>query len=151
MRGDDAAGLEAVRRLHDEGGLDGDVELILHDTDGVDLIERWRGARAVVILDAVRSGAPPGTVHRFVAAANPLPAALAPASSHAIGVAEGIELARALDRLPAALIVYGVEGERFDTGTGLSETVRAALGPLTSAVRRETRALSLALEAGRSR
>jgi hydrogenase maturation protease len=45
-----------------------------------------------------------------------------------------IELARALNRLPARVIVYAVQGARFDAGTGLSGPVRAAMLPLSEAV-----------------
>ena len=42
-------------------------------------------------------------------------------STHAVGIGEAIELARTLDRLPGRLIVYAVEGHRFDAGLGLSD------------------------------
>ena len=73
----------------------------------------------MLIVDAIRSGAPPGTVHRVDASQAPVPERLRSSSStHAIGVAEAIELARALGRLPAQVVLYGVEGRRFDAGGG---------------------------------
>jgi hydrogenase maturation protease len=117
-RGDDAAGLIAARRL---GGLE-------HEGDPVALLDVWRGAELAVVIDAVSSGAEPGTVHRFDATAEPLPAHLRGSSStHALGLAEAIELGRALGRLPARLIVYGIEGERFEAGTELTPAVAAAV------------------------
>lgn len=105
-RGDDALGLLAAR-------LAGGTEL----ADGAALIEAFEGADAVVVLDAMRSGRPPGTLERFDASSAPLPARrLRPASSHAFGVAEAIELARALGRLPRRLVVIGIEGESFEAG-----------------------------------
>jgi hydrogenase maturation protease len=47
-------------------------------------------------------------------------------SSHAFNVAEAIELARVLNRLPPRLVVYGVEGRRFDVGAGMSPEVARA-------------------------
>ena len=55
--------------------------------------------------------------------------------THAFGLAETIELARALDRLPARLLVYGIEGACFEAGDELSPPVRAAV----DAVREELR------------
>jgi len=101
----------------------------------VGLIEEWTGADAVIIVDAVSSGAPAGTIHRLDPLSEPIPAALSQGSTHAFGLAETIELARALDRLPARLLVYGIEGERFEAGDELSPPVSAAV----DAVREELR------------
>jgi hydrogenase maturation protease len=76
-RGDDAAGLLAARLVRGTEVL-----------DGASLLDAFEGADAVVVLDAMRSGRPPGTVERFDASSAPLPAAsLRPASTHAFGVA----------------------------------------------------------------
>jgi hydrogenase maturation protease len=56
-----------------------------------------------------------------------LPIAFAPSSSHALGVAETVELARSLGRLPRCLLAYFVEGEQFETGTPLSPVIAAAV------------------------
>jgi hydrogenase maturation protease len=117
-RGDDAAGLIAARRL---GGLE-------HEGDPVALLDMWRDADVAVVIDAVSLGAEPGTVHRFDATSAPLPARLrGSTSSHALGLAEAIELGRTLGRLPGRLIVYGIEGERFEAGTELTPAVAAAV------------------------
>jgi hydrogenase maturation protease len=137
LRGDDAAGLEVAARLSAAPG----IAVVSHDGEAIDLLERWRGARAVVLVDAVRSGAPAGTVHRIDAAVGPLPVTLRRASSHTIGLGEAIELARTLGTLPERVIVYGVEGVRFGAGEGLSEAVTGAIEPLAEAVAGEARSL----------
>ena len=92
------------------------------------MLEIWDGAALAVVVDAVSSGAEPGTVHRFDAVAAPLPARLRTSTStHAVGLTEAIELARALGRLPDRLIVYGIESGRFEAGAALTPAVRAAL------------------------
>jgi hydrogenase maturation protease len=78
-------------------------------------------------VDATRSGTPPGTLHRFDVAAQSLPATLLCYSTHAFGVAEAIELARALGQLPARFIVYGIEGKNFVAGSGLSAEAEKAV------------------------
>jgi len=96
-----------------------------------------------VLVDAVRSGAPPGTSHRADVSLTPLPAALRrAASTHAVGVAEAIELARTLGRLPAAVVVYGLEGQRFDAGLGLTGAVAAAVDGIAEQVLAEACALA---------
>ncbi|HET9738341.1 MAG TPA: hydrogenase maturation protease [Solirubrobacteraceae bacterium] len=124
-RGDDAAGLITARRL---GGLE-------HEGDPVALLDVWREADVAVVIDAVSSGAAPGTVYRFDATAAPLPAQLRGSSStHALGLAEAIELGRTLGRLPRRLIVYGIEGERFEAGAELTPAVAAAVEAVAGAV-----------------
>jgi hydrogenase maturation protease len=124
LRGDDAAGLLAARALRAREP-DG-VEVLELEGEPVDLIEAWAGAEAVVVADAVASGGEPGEVRRIDAVAGPLPAALAGASTHAMGLTEAVELARALDRLPSRLLVYGIEAASFETGADPTPTVRAA-------------------------
>jgi hydrogenase maturation protease len=127
LRGDDAAGLVVAERLRGTP----------HEGEGTALLDLWEGDDTVVVVDTMRSGAPPGTIRRFDASREPLPAQLRFSSTHAIGVAEAIELARSLGRLPRTVIVYGVEGADFEAGAPLSATVSASLEALTEAVRDE--------------
>jgi hydrogenase maturation protease len=139
LRGDDAAGLEVVGRIAAHPG----VALVRHEGEAIELLDRWRGAHAVVLVDTVRSGAPAGTTHRIDASAEPLSPVLRRASSHTIGIAEAIELARALGELPPRVIVYGVEGARFAAGAALSAEVAAVMDRLAEEVLREARSLVL--------
>jgi hydrogenase maturation protease len=89
----------------------------------------------VTIVDAVSSGAPPGTVHELEAGGEPLPVRLFGSSStHALGLAEALELARSLGRLPARVRVLGIEGARFDYGRGLSPEVEEAVERCTRSI-----------------
>lgn len=136
FRGDDAVGLVVARRLRERG-----VEALEQEGEPVALLEAFADRDAVVLVDAVRSGAAPGTVHRVDVSNAALPAELGGASStHLLGVGEAIELARALARLPARVVVFGVEGERFDAGDELSPAVAAAVEPVVDAVLAEVRA-----------
>lgn len=134
FRGDDGAGLAVARSLR--GALAG-VEVLEREGEPVGLIEILDGADAVWLVDAVSSGAPSGTVHRLEAAAGKLPRELFRASTHALGLAEAVELARALGRLPETLVVFGIEGARFEAGEGLSREVERAAGQVAAAVREE--------------
>lgn len=134
-RNDDAAGLAVARLL--QGMLPEGVEVLEREGEPSGLIDSWEGADAVWLVDAVSSGAEPGTVHRHDASSVELPAALFDTSTHHMGLAEAVELARALDRLPATTIVYGIEGASFDTGETLSPEVEAAAARVAEAVREE--------------
>jgi hydrogenase maturation protease len=96
----------------------------------------WDGAADAVVIDAASSGAAAGTVHRFDATGGALPAwSRSSTSTHAVGLVEAIELARTLGRLPPRLVVYGIEGERFEAGTELTPAVAAAVEAVAAAVR----------------
>jgi len=125
-RCDDAAGLIVARRLKER--LAGSFTVLEQSGDGAALMEAWQGAETVIIIDAVMSGAAPGTIHRFDASAQPLPKDAFRCSTHAFGVAEAIELSRALSELPQSLVVYGIEGKKFAAGVGLSSEVEKAVG-----------------------
>ena len=123
MRGDDAAGLEVVRLLRERGA---ELPAIAHERETSGLVELWSEAAEAIVVDAV-SGERPGRLHRFDAAARPLPATLeTSASTHAIGLGETIELARELGRLPPRLRVLGIEGTRFGLGEEPSPEVLEA-------------------------
>jgi hydrogenase maturation protease len=128
FRGDDAVGLEVVRRLrlaHPPG-----VELIEQEGEPASLIEAWSTADEALVIDGVSSGSAPGTIHRFDVTHAPLPAEVFNPSTHAMGLPEAVELARELERLPGRLVVYGIEGESFQAGEGLSEPVQKTVEKL---------------------
>jgi hydrogenase maturation protease len=70
-----------------------------------------------------------------------LPAQMFRYSTHAIGIAEAIELGRALHKLPRQLIVYGIEGRNFDAGMQLPPAVESAVEIVTHRVLEEAEQL----------
>jgi hydrogenase maturation protease len=132
LRGDDGVGPAVIAAL-EARGLPG-AQLISCQGDGLQLIETWKHADRVMLIDAVTSGGKPGAVYRFDALAQALPAELSFSSTHAFGVVEAIELARALDHLPSHLVIYAVEGKHFSIGARLSPEVEGALDELVERV-----------------
>jgi hydrogenase maturation protease len=66
----------------------------------VDLLDRWTAASKVVVVDAMRSGARAGTIHRIDATRCPLPGEATAGSTHALGLGRAVELARAPSSYP---------------------------------------------------
>jgi hydrogenase maturation protease len=133
-RRDDGAGLAAAARVGEAAGVP--VRLVDARGDGTVLLDIWQATDTVVLIDAMRSGAAAGTVRRLEAGtdagaadgAGMLSAGQAlGGSTHGLGVAEAVALARTLGRLPRRLIIIGVEGARFDAGVELSPEVERAL------------------------
>ena len=134
-RGDDGVGIAVARLLRDR--LPATVRILELSGEGTVLMDAWRGAESVIVVDAVQSGAAPGTIHRFDTRELPLPSGLFPCSTHSFGVAEAIEMARALHELPPRLIVYGIEGEDFGDGNGLTPSVQRAVDDVARQISNE--------------
>jgi hydrogenase maturation protease len=128
-RGDDAVGVLVARSL---GGM---RTTELADCSGLlDLIDE---EDTVIVVDAMRSGEPPGTVKRFEAAKSSLPTRTFP-STHSFGLGETVELGRALHRLPDEMIIYGIEAGDLEHGTRLTAAVRDAMDDVVKAISEET-------------
>lgn len=134
-RGDDAAGRAVARQLY--GTLPADVAVEELDGEATALLAAFAGVDTAFLIDACASGMPAGTIHCLDLREASLPQAAATMSSHGLGVAEAIELARALGQLPPRCIVYAIEGRRFDTGARLSPAVRKAVGDVARRLRAE--------------
>jgi hydrogenase maturation protease len=129
FRGDDAVGPLAGDRLRAAGAT------VLECADEpTRLLDRWQGLDTVVVVDAVRSGAAPGTLHRVDAGDGSLPRDLALASTHAVGIADALALGRVLGRAPRRVVVLGVEGASYALGEPPSPEVAGALEALVDAV-----------------
>jgi hydrogenase maturation protease len=103
-----------------------DIEIIEHSGEAAGLVLQMDGAERVFLIDACVSGAPPGTIHRFDVGSAAMPALTPGFSTHGFGLAEAVELARALGLLPRRTIVYAIVGASFETGAPLSPPVAAA-------------------------
>jgi hydrogenase maturation protease len=134
-RGDDCAGLEVVRRL--EALRPPGVRLARCSGDALELMDLWRGFRRVVVVDAALGGGHPGAVNRFRVGTGRLPWYLRSGSTHSWGVAEAVEMARALGELPEEVVVYAIEGRYFGLHRGLCPEVRAAAAEVAQRVIRE--------------
>jgi len=132
FRGDDGVGWEIVEKLKAE--ILPDAQVIEASGEGASLIESMKGKDRVLMFDAVYSGAKAGSIFRFEAHSQPIPAKFFNYSTHAFSLAEAIELARALNQLPEKLIVYGIEGKNFQSGIGLSVEVKNAVSEVIKKV-----------------
>ena len=131
MRGDDAAGLTLIARLAERT-----LSARLYGNDGElsGLLECFRRHDTVVIVDAACCDMPAGSVIQIDALRETLdPQRLRP-STHAFGLGEAIELARALDALPAQLEVFAIAGDCFDLGADLTPPVAAAVDELAERI-----------------
>jgi len=137
FRGDDAVGVVFSRRIRDS--VPRGVTVLEHGCEPAKLMEAWAGADMVYLVDAVHTDVGGGKICRFEAHRERLPAEFFGVSTHAFGVAEAVEFARNLNELPGGLVVYGIQGSRFDHTPELSPEVDDACDALVSQVLDEIR------------
>ena len=137
-RSDDGAGPAVVAELLRRGTLATDVGPVV---DPLDLLGRWDRADLAVIVDAVRTGASPGTISVVevgpsdgTAGGSHGAGGQSGASTHGIGVVGALRLARAIDAAPHRVVLVGIEGADFGRGIGLSPAVGEAVGRAATAV-----------------
>jgi hydrogenase maturation protease len=130
---DDGAGLRLLSELsREEHAWGGEVEFLDGGTQGLALLGRIARRRALLILDAVKLGAAPGTVHvlrdwRTSAARS--------STAHESNVAELLAVSSLLGECPHQVAIVGIEPERIATGMELSERVAQSLPAAMEAAR----------------
>lgn len=125
---DDGLGLELLEALR--GAFEGDerVELVDGGTQGLALLGRLAGRHALLLLDAVSRGGPPGSVHMLLEPWRaPVPRPPGPAGAHGANASELLAAALLTGSLPASTVLVGLEPGRLSTAIGLSPAVREAM------------------------
>jgi hydrogenase maturation protease len=131
-RGDDGAGLLVAQRLRSM-----EVPCVVQSGEALSLIEAWRGVADVVVVDAVITGAPPGTISVWDAHTADLAGRWFRCSTHFLGVAEAVGIARNLNCLPRRLRIYGIEARRFEPGSRPSAAVMKGVEEAAEQIVRE--------------
>lgn len=109
------------------------VRVALHDGEPAGLLDAWSDTRLAIIVDAVSCApATPGRIHHSTV--DDLSLDTGQTSSHGLGVPQAVLLAQALDRMPARLVVFAVEADNLDLGTGLSPAVTRAVPDVVHAI-----------------
>ena len=141
LRGDDAAGLEAIRRWqrkYPQSANHPEIRTEISELPGLSLLDLLAGAQAAVIVDAVQSSARPGTLLRIgpdeLAAFTP-----GAASAHGWGVAETLQLGRRLSPALAEcrITLIGIEVRQVEMGEEFSPEVEAALDQACDLIEKE--------------
>jgi hydrogenase maturation protease len=143
LRGDDAAGLEAVKlwqAQHPDSAVQVKVEL--SELPGLVLLDLLEGMDAAILVDAVQTSAPAGTVIRI--GADEL-ASFTPdtGSAHGWGVAETLQMGRSLypSLADCRISLIGIEAGPMDMGADLSPQVQAALIGAATMIEKEVQDL----------
>lgn len=136
--GDDQLGwetinvLQALTTLHQYSSR---LTLLSCDRPGVQLLELMKGASTVFIIDAVKTGAPMGSIHHFQN--KEIEGLTSSLSSHAMGVAQAIELGRILNVLPTEIHLYGIEIGTLEFQFKMSKPILKAVNQLTVQIEKD--------------
>jgi hydrogenase maturation protease len=132
---DDGVGIEAARALRAQN-LGGEV--FVYEENGIELSLLWqfRGAKKIVVIDALRSGLPPGTVTRHV---------IVPGSGeiselrslHELELYDIFDLATHAELMPCPVVILGVEPKDCSLGEGLTGEVADAVPKVVGEALRE--------------
>ncbi len=120
--GDDQFGWRVIEQLEAALKERKEIHCITCDHSGIDWIHQYQPTSKLLFIDAVKSGAKPGTLHHLTikpAEFDTLPASY---SSHGIGLREGIALAAEVVELPSEIEFYGVEMAQCDADSTESST-----------------------------
>jgi hydrogenase maturation protease len=128
MRTDDAVGMLAIRHLAESRRLSGEVRFIEGGTLGLDLLDSLRSVSHLLALDAVDTGAAPGTLIRFDGdELQDLPVSK---SVHLLGFADLMSALRLMDAAPEKVMLLGVQPSSTEWGTVLTSLVDASMAQL---------------------
>jgi hydrogenase maturation protease len=151
LRGDDGFGVVVVQRLMEQA-LPSGVEVMDVGIGGIHLVqEMLTPVDALVVVDAIDLGRPPGTVLVVVpdvedVIAKPLAQRRDElADMHYSTPQRALMLARALGVLPASVWIVGCQPKDAERlGEGLSDEVESAVGAALAEVRRVVAGLGVA-------
>ena len=131
--GDDQLGWEVIKLLQQKATLWPFIPRQLHiaccDRPGMHLLELMRAAQTVFLIDAVKTGATVGTLHRFQN--EEIENVNNSLSSHALGIAEAMKIGTILNILPQKIILYGVEINEVQLQFALSKPIIKAIKALS--------------------
>jgi hydrogenase maturation protease len=136
-RGDAAAGLLVAQRLNAMA-----IPAQALSGEAFSLMEAWRDCDQVILVNAVATGAPHGTVNLWDGVNTELPGRWFRCSNQFLGVGEAIAMSRANGTLPRGLLVYGIEGRYFEPGSRPSAQVLRAVDQVAGEIASEAAVIS---------
>ena len=126
LMSDDGFGLQVLNELRRSPGISPRIELVDGGTWGMNLLPTIEDAQALIFVDAINMGLPPGTPVVLERPALPrfLETKLSP---HEIALRDVITLADLRGNLPERTVAIGVQPEHVRLGRALSPKVAAQL------------------------
>jgi hydrogenase maturation protease len=126
---DEGLGVRALERLIERYHLPENVQAIDGGVMGLDLLPYLEQANALLIIDAIQTGQPPGTIVRLEGEAIPTVLTVK-MSVHQVGLQELLAASRFQGTLPSRIVLWGMEPASMEWGLDLSSPVAAQVDAL---------------------
>jgi hydrogenase maturation protease len=145
LMADDGVGVRTVHEIRKRFVLPEGVDILDGGTSGLELLSYFSGRKHVIIVDAVQSGLPPGTVVKIEG--EDVPARfMTKISPHQLGLSDVLAAARITGKLPGEMVLFGIEPKRVELSLDISEEVEASFEKLIDIVRQELERIGCVLE-----
>ena len=132
---DEGVGIRVAEKMK-QMSLPADVEVIDGGVGGLNLQYCVEGRKKVIVVDAVKAGAPPGTLFRFtdkdLAAKKGVMR-----SAHGIDFSDVVSIVNFLGTRPDEIVFLGIEPESLDAGMELSPNIEKMVPVLINLVMKE--------------
>lgn len=132
---DEGVGVHVARELLSMD-LPPNVLVVDGATDGFGLLDVLMEADRLIIIDAVRGGAPPGSIYRLSLDEIEHCVSSSKTSMHQIGIVEVLSVLKILGHSPRTSII-GIEPKSLDLGMELSEVVKEKVPRIVELVLKE--------------
>ncbi|MBT3311380.1 MAG: HyaD/HybD family hydrogenase maturation endopeptidase [Desulfobacterales bacterium] len=139
---DEGAGIKALEILRERYSVPDQVELIDGGTIGFELLYNIENRSHLIIVDAVKSGKPPGTVVRIN---DPHAFFQKKISPHQIGLCDVLALADISNALPKNMVLFGIEPKHVSTGLDISPEVKKGIYTVVDEIAVYLRNINLSL------
>lgn len=141
---DEGVGVRAVEALAERYALPAEVEVVDGGTAGMDLLNTLAGCDHLLICDAVRTGALPGSVVKLASAEVPA-LFMTRFSPHQLGLADVLATLVLTGEAPGTVTLVGVVPADLELGLELSPAVSAVVGRVVECLATELRGLGVRL------
>jgi hydrogenase maturation protease len=133
---DDAAGVLIVQALAERYEFPEELTLLDGGTLGLDILPYLEGVDRLLVVDAVETGDPPGTIIRMTG--DDIPLALATkVSPHQMGLKDLLLVADLQGYAPREMVLWGVQPGSIEMDIELSPEVAQSMGALQERVLEE--------------
>jgi hydrogenase maturation protease len=144
---DEGLGVRALEILQQRYEIPPEVELLDGGTTGMGLLDDISGREHLIVLDAVQTGDPPGTLVRLAGDDVPVYFSMR-ISPHQLGLSDVLATLELSGEKPAEVVVLGLVPQSLEMSLELSELIRGRLEELVGAAVTELDRLGYPLESG---
>ena len=141
---DEGLGVRALEILQQCYEIPPEVELLDGGTTGMGLLDDISGREHLIVLDAVQTGDPPGTLVRLAGDDVPVYFSMR-ISPHQLGLSDVLATLELSGEKPAEVVVLGLVPQSLEMSLELSELISGKLGDLAGAAVRELERLGYPL------